>query len=168
MWRRKPMQPATPAASTPDASIPLDDKHLGGSYFDTATQTHVVYRPRRLWAGMLIALVAGNLSGLLGIGGGVFKVPALHLICNVPMKAAAATSNFMIGVTATASAFLYFGRGQVRPAVTAAVVLGVLIGSAGGYSLNRYARGAILRRLFAILLLGVAGQMLARTLGIGG
>lgn len=169
MWRRRPtpIAPST-AVSMPDTSPAPDEAHLGGSYFDTATQTHVVYRPRRLWAGMLIALVAGNLSGLLGIGGGVFKVPALHLICNVPMKAAAATSNFMIGVTATASAFLYFGRGQVRPAVTAAVVLGVLIGSAGGYSLNRYARGNVLRRLFAILLLGVAGQMLARTLGIGG
>jgi uncharacterized membrane protein YfcA len=100
----------------------------------------------------------------LGIGGGVFKVPALHLVCSVPMKAAAATSNFMIGVTATASAFLYFGRGEVRPTVTASVVLGVLLGSAAGYSLDRFVKASFLRRLFAVLLLGVAVQMLARTL----
>ncbi len=170
MWRRRSTLPASsvPTAQTqPDQLAPSDEAHLGGSYFDAATRTNVVYRPHRLWAGMLIALVAGNLSGLLGIGGGVFKVPALHLVCNVPMKAAAATSNFMIGVTATASAFLYFGRGEVRPAITAAVVLGVLIGSAAGFSLNRYVRGTFLRRLFAVLLLGVAVQMLARTLGIG-
>ncbi len=86
--------------------------------------TMVTYRVHRLWAGLAISFVAGNLSGLLGIGGGVFKVPALHLVCGVPIKAAAATSNFMIGVTAAASALLYYGRGEVRPALTAAVVLG--------------------------------------------
>ena len=106
--------------------------------------------------------MAGLLSGLLGIGGGVFKVPALHLICRVPIKAAAATSNFMIGVTASASAFLYFGRGEVRPALTASVVLGVLIGSAAGSALSKVVGGALLNRLFAVLLLGVAIEMMLR------
>jgi uncharacterized membrane protein YfcA len=69
---------------------------LAGSYFDDSTFREVTYDVKRLWAGLLVSFVAGNLSGLLGIGGGVFKVPALHLLCNVPMKAAAATSNFMI------------------------------------------------------------------------
>ncbi len=133
MWRRGAISPA-PSPVNPTTAMPTtapsaadEASRLGGHYYDTATRKDVTYRPQRMWAGMLIALVAGNLSGLLGIGGGVFKVPALHLVCNVPMKAAAATSNFMIGVTATASAFLYFGRGEVRPAVTASVVLGVLL-----------------------------------------
>ena len=92
----------------------------------------------------------------------MFKVPALHLLCGVPIKAAAATSNFMIGVTAAASATLYYGRGEVRPALTAAVVLGVLGGSAAGTVLNRRVRGGAVRKLFAGLLIAVAVQMLDR------
>jgi uncharacterized membrane protein YfcA len=111
---------------------------------------------------MAISFVAGNLSGLLGIGGGVFKVPALNLLCGVPIKAAAATSNFMIGVTAAASASQYYQRGEVRPALTAAVVLGVLAGSALGSLLNRRIHGASVRKLFAVLLAAVAVQMFYR------
>jgi hypothetical protein len=88
----------------------------------------------------------------------------LHLLCGVPIKAAAATSNFMIGVTAAASAFLYYGRGEVRPALTAAAVLGVVAGSEFGLWLNRRVRAEAVRHLFAVLLLAVAGQMLYRAL----
>jgi uncharacterized membrane protein YfcA len=137
---------------------------LGARFLDEAEGRTVTYRVRRLWAGLGISFVAGNLSGLLGIGGGVFKVPALHLLCDVPIKAAAATSNFMIGVTAAASAFLYYGRGQVRPMLTATVVLGVLAGSALGSVLNRRVRGDAVRRLFAVLLMAVAVQMFFRVL----
>lgn len=141
---------------------------LGGRYYDPQQGREITYNVHRLWAGLLISLMAGNLSGLLGIGGGVFKVPALHLLCHVPMKAAAATSNFMIGVTAAASAFLYYGRGEVRPALTASIVLGVLAGSAAGSRLNRHVHGHLLNRLFALLLGGVAVQMAARAFGFGG
>ena len=103
---------------------------LGGCYYDEGERQFVRYRVRRLGPGLGISCLAGGVSGLLGVGGGIFKVPALHLLCDVPIKAAAATSNFMIGVTAAASAFLYYGRGEVRPALTAATVLGVLAGSA--------------------------------------
>lgn len=85
------------------------------------------------------------------------------VLCDVPIKAAAATSNFMIGVTAAASAFLYYGRGEVRPALTAAVVLGVLAGSAVGTLLNRYIQPRQIRKLFATLLFLAAAQMLFRT-----
>ena len=77
---------------------------LGGRYFDETEGGLIAYRVQRLGAGLGVSFLAGNLSGLLGIGGGVFKVPALHLLCGVPIRAAAATSNFMIGVTAAASA----------------------------------------------------------------
>jgi uncharacterized protein len=135
---------------------------LGGHYLDEQAGKTIAYRVRRLWAGLLVSFAAGNLSGLLGIGGGVFKVPALHLLCGVPLKAAAATSNFMIGVTAAASAFIYYGRGDVRPAMTASVVVGVLVGSAAGSYLNRFLHGSALRKAFAILLGAVAAQMIYR------
>ena len=136
---------------------------LGARYHDPSEDGVVAYRVRRLWAGLLISFVAGNLSGLLGVGGGVFKVPALHLACAVPIKAAAATSNFMIGVTAAASATLYYGRGEVRAALTAATILGVLVGSILGMALNRRLRSGMVRKVFAVLLLAAAGEMLYRT-----
>lgn len=152
-----PTAPGTDALSFGDA--------LGDRYFDEVEGREIGYRVERLGSGLGIALLAGNLSGLLGIGGGVFKVPALHLVCRIPIKAAAATSNFMIGVTAAASAFLYYGHGDVRPTLAAGTVLGVLAGSALGSTLNRSLRGPFVRRLFAALLVVVSLAMLARALG---
>jgi uncharacterized membrane protein YfcA len=165
MWRG-----GTPRSEPPDGRLAVagDDVPLGAlgaRFLDEAEERRVAYRVERLWAGLGISLLAGNLSGLLGIGGGTFKVPALHLACGVPMKAAAATSNFMIGVTAAASAFLFYGRGEVRPALTAAVVLGVLGGSSAGAWAGRHLRSRLLTRLFAVLLLAVAAEMLARVVG---
>ncbi len=174
MWRRRKEAAEMAAAESiapraSDQSIsPCQEVELGSlgdRYFDSQLRREVSYRVQRLWAGLGISFIAGILSGMLGIGGGVFKVPALHLLCRVPIKAAAATSNFMIGVTATASAFIYFGRGDVRPALTAAIVLGVLVGSAIGSLVNQYVRGRLINQLFAILLGAVAVQMLIRAWG---
>lgn len=159
-----PTPPGPELAGELDGSLGV----LGTRYFDETEQRFIAYRVQRLGAGLGVSFLAGNLSGLLGIGGGVFKVPALHLLCGMPIMAAAATSNFMIGVTAAASAALYYGRGEVRPALTAAVVLGVLGGSAAGTILNRRVRGGAVRRLFAVLLLAVAIQMLHRAISGGG
>ncbi len=112
-----------------------------------------------------MSFVAGVMSGLLGIGGGVFKVPALHVLCGVPIKAAAATSTFMIGVTAAASAFLYFGHGQVDPSYTSPVVIGVVVGSWAGAYLNRFVGGLAVKRVFAVLLIGVSLEMFGRAMG---
>lgn len=158
MWRgRRGSAEAQPKAGS-DESLGA----LGARFEEPAEGRTVAYRVRRLWGGLGVSFLAGNVSGLLGIGGGVFKVPALHLLCGVPIKAAAATSNFMIGVTAAASAFLYYGRGSVRPALTSAVVLGVLLGSALGSVLNQRIGGAFVRKLFAVLLGAVALQMAFR------
>lgn len=151
------------AIASSTSAAPNGTGVLGGSYFDPRLGRSIAYRVERLWAGLLVSFAAGNLSGLLGIGGGVFKVPALHLLCCVPIKAAAATSNFMIGVTAAASGFLYYGRGEVRPALTAVVVLGVLAGSAIGTWLNRFLAGESVRRMFAVILALVAVQMFLRS-----
>jgi uncharacterized membrane protein YfcA len=166
MWRGRPPHDtpedvAGGQSSGGDSPDPATGA-LGGRYRDAMLGMDVTYRVKRLWAGLGISFVAGNLSGLLGIGGGVFKVPGLHLLCGVPIKAAAATSNFMIGVTAAASAFLYYGRGEVRPALTSSVVLGVLAGSALGSIWNRRIHGRHVQKLFAALLLAVAIQMFVR------
>lgn len=153
-----PTQIAAPFATLDGGELGV----LGGSYFDEGEQRIVAYRVRRWGAGMAISFVAGAVSGLLGIGGGIFKVPALHLVCAIPIKAAAATSNFMIGVTAATSAFLYYGRGEVRPALTAATVIGVVAGSALGSALNRRLHSTHVQRVFAALLVAVAMQMLYR------
>jgi uncharacterized protein len=168
MWRgrggHRSHAGATPPPTDPDDGDFDEPGLLGARYLDETEGRAVSYRVVRPWAGLGISFLAGNLSGLLGIGGGVFKVPALHLVCGVPIKAAAATSNFMIGVTAAASAWLYYGRGEVRPALTAAAVLGVLAGSAAGTVLNRRVRGEAIRQLFAGLLAAVAVQLLYRSL----
>ncbi len=120
------------------------------------------YRLRRLPLAMGLSLGAGAVSGLLGIGGGIIKVPALTLFCGVPPRVAAATSTFMIGVTAVASAFLYLGRGQVRPVMTAMVITGVLAGSAGGTLLAGRLRNRQIARLFTLFIWFSAIQMLYR------
>jgi uncharacterized protein len=135
---------------------------LDSEFFDESLGRTVRYHVARLWAGLIVSFFAGNLSGLLGIGGGVFKVPAIHLLCRVPIKAAAATSNFMIGVTAAASAFVYFGRGEVRPALAGSVVIGTLIGSMVGNRLSHRVGANIVRQMFSLLLVAVAIYMAIR------
>jgi uncharacterized membrane protein YfcA len=163
MWRGREDQghDATSAIDATHASArqpgPLD-----AEFFDESLGRTVSYHVIRLWAGLLVSFFAGNLSGLLGIGGGVFKVPAINLLCRVPIKAAAATSNFMIGVTAAASAFVYFGRGQVRPVLAAAVVLGTLIGSMVGNQFSHRVSANIVRQMFSLLLVAVAVYMAIR------
>jgi uncharacterized membrane protein YfcA len=155
------------AATLDPRSTTLNDQQddlglLGASFYDSAEGRQISYRVCRAPLGFLVSLVAGNLSGLLGVGGGFIKVPVIHLVCNVPMKAAAATSNFMIGVTAVASAFIYFGRGQVRPALTATVILGILVGSFIGSIVSQQLPGRLVQAIFAVFLIPVAWQMFMR------
>jgi uncharacterized protein len=162
MWRGRGESGSQSSGTSHSSGSDDSPGLLGARYTDPQLGRDVVYRVHRLWAGLTVSFVAGIMSGLLGIGGGVFKVPALDLFCKVPIKAAAATSNFMIGVTAAASAFLYFGRGEVRPMLTAAVVLGVLVGSAVGSYVNRFVAGRAVERTFAVLLIAVAAEMFVR------
>jgi hypothetical protein len=143
-----------------DLSTPIGK--LGGRFLDRDTGQQVVYRVRRLPVAMAASLVAGNLSGLLGIGGGVLKVPALNLWCGVPMRAAAATSAFMLGVTALASVPIYYARGAVIPELAAAAVLGVQAGSRAGLWFSDRAQARWLKLLMAIVLFLVSGLMLMR------
>jgi uncharacterized protein len=107
----------------------VDPGVLGGRFVDQETGREVVYRIKRLPLAIVVSFIAGNVSSLLGIGGGFMKVPVLNAWCGMPLRAAAATSAFMIGVTATGGAIIYYGTGQLLPVPAAAAILGVQVGS---------------------------------------
>jgi uncharacterized protein len=135
---------------------------LGGRFHDDESGGMVTYRVKRLPAALAASFVAGNLSSLLGIGGGFIKVPVLNAWCGVPLRAAAATSAFMIGVTATAGAVIYYGLGQIVPALAAAAVLGVQVGSWAGMHFSVRAPVKWLKLLMAIVLFAISAMMLVR------
>jgi hypothetical protein len=140
----------------------VDPGVLGGRYFEEESHAMVTYRVKRLPLAIVASFVAGNVSSLLGIGGGIIKVPILNAWCGVPLRAAAATSAFMIGVTATAGAMIYYGRGQIVPVLAAAAVLGVQLGSWGGMRFGGLASAKWLKLLMASLLMVVAVLMFVR------
>lgn len=143
-------------------------EHLGGAYRDHALGTLVVYRAVRLWVGWAVSFGAGLLSGLLGVGGGFLKVPAMHLGMKVPIKVSAATSNFMIGVTAVASLFVYFARGDVLPYVAAPIALGIALGAYAGAKSSQRVSSRVLGRVLGLVLLFVAVQMGLKAAGVSG
>ncbi len=140
---------------------------LDGSYFDPARGRIVEYRLRRVPLGAAIMYVAGLASGLLGIGSGAFKVLAMDSVMGMPIKSSTATSNFMIGVTAAASAGIYFARGDIDPFVAAPVALGVLAGSLFGARILPRIKGLSLRLAFFVVIAFIAIQMLVRAFGPG-
>jgi len=138
---------------------------LGGTYYDEARGEEISYGVTRTLDTFGISYVAGIVSGLLGIGGGGVKVPAMNVVSSVPMKAAVATSNFMIGVTAAASALVYIRHGFCDGFVTAPVVLGTLVGSYVGARVTGHLRGVFLKRVFVAVLLLLGLRMIASGVG---
>ncbi len=133
-------------------------------FFDPAEAAHTPYAVRNMAPASAVSFFAGSLSGLLGIGGGIVQVPLMNLLCGVPMKAAAATSNFIIGVSAAASAYVYFRKGLIPLELTSVIVVGVLIGSFFGvYALYR-AKSEKLQLIFSGLALLVGIKMLLKAL----
>ena len=102
----------------------------------------------------------------LGIGSGAFKVLAMETFMRLPMKVSTATSNFMIGLTAAASAGVYFGRGDIHPVIATPVALGVLVGSYAGTRIIGRLRNTTVRKLFLPIVLYLAVSMLLRGLGV--
>lgn len=137
---------------------------LEGSYYDAALGQTVYYGVTNTSPVLGLSYVAGVVSGLLGIGGGPLQVPAMDILMKLPIKVSSATSSFMIGVTAAASAAVYFMRGQINPLIAAPVALGVLGGARVGTHLMIHARSRMLRLIFAALLAVLAVQMLAKGL----
>ena len=143
-------------ASTADVTEPT------GSYTDPVTQKVVHYRVRSLGFGRAAGLCAGVISALLGVGGGIVMVPAMAGRMGLPIRVATATSTFMIGITAAATAIPYYAHGEVIPPVAAIATLGVVAGA----RLGSLAAGRIdakrLRWTFAAVLLYTAAKMAAR------
>jgi uncharacterized membrane protein YfcA len=106
-----------------------------------------------VWGGFSVMALAGALSGMLGIGSGGFKVLAMDSMMRVPFKVSTTTSNFMIGVTAAASAGVYMVRGYIDPRIAAPVMLGVLVGATVGTRFLIRWRSRTIRRVFAVLLM---------------
>src|SRR5712692_10415253 len=119
-----------------------------------------LYRIRRLPLGLLGSGGAGIVSGLLGVGGGPIKVPVMYLVMGVPFKVAIATSNFMIGVTAAASAFIYYSRGDIRPLITAPTAVGVFVGATLATRLMRRTPSRWLILLFSFIMFYLAIVMI--------
>ena len=140
---------------------------LHSHYYDAALQRQVFYQVAGVLPALGLMYVAGIVSGLLGIGSGALKVPAMDLVMHLPMKVSSATSNFMIGVTAAASAGIYFVRGDIQAIVAAPVAMGVLIGATLGTRLLTRLRGAVIRQIFVVVLAVICLEMLARGLGLG-
>lgn len=118
------------------------------------------YKVHNLVGGYLMMILAGILSGLLGIGSGAFKVIAMDSIMKLPFKVSSATSNFMIGVTAAASAGVYLTRGYIDPVLSMPVVIGVLLGSLIGAKTLMKSKTKSLRIVFAIVITLLAVEML--------
>ncbi|RKH47975.1 sulfite exporter TauE/SafE family protein [Corallococcus llansteffanensis] len=144
----------------PDALA--DRLALHGSYYDASTEREVTYRVHRPLAGLGLMYVAGTVSGLLGIGSGALKVPAMDLAMGLPIKVSTATSNFMIGVTAAASAGIYFARGDIDPFIAGPVCVGVTLGAFAGSRYLTKLKSGSLRMLFVAVLLWVSFEMLSK------
>ena len=146
---------------------PLADKlNLHGEYYDKSLKEDVKYNVSGVKSGFGIMYFAGIMSGLLGIGSGSFKVMAMDVFMKLPMKVSSSTSNFMIGVTAAASAGVYLERGDIRPEIAGPVALGVLVGATLGAKIMQHLKSKTIRMIFIPVLLYVAIQMFMK--GIGG
>jgi hypothetical protein len=117
------------------------------------------YGVQNVPAGFGLMALAGVLSGLLGIGSGALKVLAMDQLMHLPFKVSTTTSNFMIGVTAAASAGIYLSRGYIDPALALPVMIGVLVGALTGARILAGANTRVLRRIFAVVIVALALEM---------
>jgi uncharacterized protein len=147
------------AASDQEKPDPLASRlRMDGVYPGANGPVH--YFVRRVPGGFGLMFVAGAISGLLGIGSGALKVLAMDQLMRLPFKVSTTTSNFMIGVTAAASAGIYLNRGYLDPSLALPVVLGVLPGALAGTKILGGAQSKLLRLVFAIVILFLAAEMI--------
>ena len=138
--------------------------NLHGSYYDEAEGREITYKVSGTKLGLVLMYIAGLVSALLGIGSGALKVPAMDAAMHLPMKVSTATSNFMIGVTAAASAGVYFIRGQIDPIIAAPVAAGVLLGATFGARVLGRITSRTIRLLFVGVLVVISLEMLQKGL----
>jgi hypothetical protein len=157
---------ARPRSAAPEnGDPPVDDEARAAS--DSSFEASLSgpgYRVRHLGFGAVGSVVAGVTSALLGVGGGLVKVPVMHVVMGVPLRVATATSNLMIGITASAGAIIYLLRGGIDPYVASPTAIGVFVGASLGSRIAHRVQLRILRGLFVAILLYTSWQMLQRAL----
>ncbi|GAX03892.1 permease [Secundilactobacillus pentosiphilus] len=140
---------------------------LNGSYYDKAALKQVTYQVEEVPQGFLVMLGAGLASGMLGIGSGAFKVTAMDTFMKMPLKPSSATSNLMMGVTAAASATVYFFNGSILPNIAVPLALGILVGAVIGSRVMQVLPARVIRIIFIPVILFIGLQMLYKGI-IGG
>jgi len=160
--RRDPVLASVPAA-TEDWTAALQ---LDSSYPDRELGRDVSYRVHRVPLGMMLMYGAGLISALLGIGSGVLKIPAMDTAMRLPIKVSSATSNFMIGVTAAASAGAYFMHGYIITEIAGPVAFGSVLGAIVGARMLLIVSNDRLRLLFVTILVALGIQMLLIVFGV--
>ncbi|HYK93714.1 MAG TPA: sulfite exporter TauE/SafE family protein [Thermoplasmata archaeon] len=139
---------------------------LSGECPDPERGTVVHYAATRTGTGLVVSAFAGVAAGLLGLGGGLFKVPAMSAVMNVPIRVAGATSTFMIGVTAAAAGLVYLIAGDVSLLVAGPAAIGTVLGSRAGAGLRHRASAPWLKEAFVVVLVVAAASMLAQATGV--
>ncbi|WP_099974126.1 sulfite exporter TauE/SafE family protein [Lactobacillus terrae] len=139
---------------------------LEGSYYDKVEKKQIDYSLTNVPGGFAMMGGAGLASGLLGIGSGPFKVIAMDTIMKMPLKASSATSNLMMGVTAAASATVYFFNGSIKPDIAGPLALGVLVGSLVGARIMQRMRPRVIRMIFIPILIYLGIQMALKGFGV--
>ncbi|KRL05609.1 sulfite exporter TauE/SafE family protein [Liquorilactobacillus oeni] len=139
---------------------------LNASYYDKNLKKKIDYQVEHIPAGLSIMFGAGIASGMLGIGSGAFKVMALDNAMRMPLKPASATSNLMMGVTAAASATVYFFNGSIRPDVAVPLALGILVGAVLGSRIMQLLPSKVIRGIFIPVLLYLGLQMILKGTGV--
>lgn len=154
----------------PSRPAPVDDEDVASgfasSYVEPTTGELIVYRARRLGWGALASFLAGNVSGLLGVGGGVIHVPTLNVLMHVPIRVATTTSTYMLAATAAASASVHVASGQLDPLLVAPVTLGVTVGAWLGAHLSMRLSQDVLRIAFVVIATILAVGMFGRVLSL--
>ena len=144
-----------------------DDKlatqlNLNGTYYDKALNKQVDYQVENVPGGFSMMFGAGFASGLLGIGSGAFKVLAMDTIMHMPLKPSSATSNLMMGVTAAASAMVYFFNGSIKPGIAAPLAIGIIVGALIGSRIMTRLKPRLIRMIFVPVMLYLGIQMIAK------
>ncbi|WP_033617475.1 sulfite exporter TauE/SafE family protein [Lactiplantibacillus plantarum] len=148
-----------------------DDKlatqlNLNGTYYDKALNKQVDYQVENVPGGFSMMFGAGFASGLLGIGRGAFKVLAMDTIMHMPLKPSSATSNLMMGVTAAASAMVYFFNGSIKPGIAAPLAIGIIVGALIGSRIMTRLKPRLIRMIFVPVMLYLGIQMIAKGFGV--
>lgn len=144
----------------------VEKLRLADSYYDKAEKKQVDYSMKNVPGGFIMMWAAGLASGLLGIGSGAFKVIAMDTIMKMPLKPSSATSNLMMGVTAAASATVYFFNGSIRPDIVGPLAIGVLAGATIGARLMQVLKPKVIRMIFVPIILYMGLQMVLKGFGV--